>query len=112
MRGLVGGRGTKTSRFKVGLGEHHEKLATRALVDRLTNKFPIAIEDKGFWDSLNVKLFVYFALEVEQHWRMIVGSSQEIGYLEGLLVGDGENDQSLRLKVVVDPVQIGHLQAD
>ena len=78
-------------------GEHVEELPLRALVDAYANQFALAIEDVRARDARDVEELVHGAVGIDENRRVIVRSSEELAYLEWILIGDGENHEALRL---------------
>src|SRR5205814_6307660 len=96
--------------MQVGGFQHLKELAAGALVDGYGQQLAVAAEEKGVRNSVDVELFVDLAIAIEQYGRLIVGGRNVLAHLERLFVGDGENDQALRLKVAIEKVEIAHLQ--
>ena len=97
--------------MKVGFREHEQELAHGALVDGFGYELSFAVEDECARNSFDVKLLVDYVAGVEQDGWVIAGGGDELVDLEGLLIGDGEDDQVLGLEVGVEGVELRHLGA-
>src|SRR5208337_5537820 len=97
--------------MEASLGQHPDKLTLGTLVDGHGHQLAFSTDDEALGKAINAEEFVHLAVRVEQDGRMIAHSPDEGVDLDGVLVGDGEDHQALRLEASIDRVEVGHLQA-
>ena len=97
--------------LQAGLGDHCLELIPGAHVDGLRNQLAFTVINEAFGDSFHLKEIVYLSAGVEQHGIGNFLFRDEGLNFCGLLIGNGNDYESLIFVPVVERLQIGHLFA-